>query len=529
MARSNPEVALRVNQLGYKPTASKSAIVLSKISLAGRKYNIINARNQEVVLTGAVSASEGTYAKYAYTYVIEFSKLRKEGMYLVSIDDYNSPEFEIGDNVYAGIADSLLMFFKVQRCGYTNPHLHEICHKADAAYLIDGSTRIDTALDLTGGWHDAGDFVKFLSTTAYSAYTMMLAYEMNPKIYSFDTDSNNVPDVLEEVKVGLDWLLRCNYENSKLVTQVQDMRDHDVGWRMPEKDSLEYDRPGLLGAGKNLIGIYSATLAFASRLWRDKFSADDFADKCLTTAENYYSIYKFVPDIDSSTTGVYQDNSFEGKMALAAVELYKTTNRKELLEQAKAFADEAGPDYWWSYGEISDFAFYRLAEFDAKYIEFIEISLKHFTQRSKQNLFKESVDFYWGSNNTMLGVAIKSILWSKLTGKDNYKVLAGDQINYVLGENPWGISFISQAGSFSAKKLHHQISKLLDIPLPGGFAAGPVKKEILKSYKIPYEDGDEFSNFQTDEAYYRDDYVDYITNEPTIIANATGIFVFGLF
>ena len=63
----------------------------------------------------------------------------------------------------------------------------------------------------------------------------------------------------------MDWLLRTNIDSKKFVTQVQDLRDHDVGWRMPEDDELQYDRPAFIGSGKNIIGIYAATMALASK------------------------------------------------------------------------------------------------------------------------------------------------------------------------------------------------------------------------------------------------------------------------
>lgn len=526
---STPSAVIRVNQVGYKPNSSKTAIILSKEALKSSKFELIDSVSGKVVYKNNFIITKWSYAKFPFSYKIDFSEVKEDGIYYLEIEDLISPSFRISENVYKSIVPNLISFYKVQRCGYTNPHLHEICHKADAAYLMDGQERIDTLLDLTGGWHDAGDYVKFLSTTAYTTYSLLLAYELGREVYNFDLDSNKVPDILEEAKVGLDWLLRCNYNDEQFITQVQDLRDHTVGWRLPENDTLEFDRPAILGIGKNSIGIYSATMSLASRIWRERFSAHKFADKCLTSAENFYSIHKFVPDIDSSTTGVYQDNTYYGKLALAAIELYETTKRNDLLEAAKSYADSAGPDYWWSYGEISDYAFFRLAKYDDKYSSFIETSLKHFQKRASKNLFDESIDFYWGSNNTILGVALKNILWKRLTGSAKYDTLASNHVGYILGRNPWGISFISQTGTNYSENFHHQISKILNIPLPGGFAAGPVKKDIIGQYNIKYNEPDKYKDFQTEEAYYRDNYIDYVTNEPTIIANATGIFVFGLF
>ena len=527
--QSSPPIVIRVNQVGFEPDAPKNAIILSKFNLQDKYFEILDSQSHKSLMKTKLGFSTGPYANFPFSYSIDFSDFFTEGKYLVSVNDFFSPGFEIKKGPYKNIVNSLLTFFKVQRCGYTDPYLHEICHKADVTHLIENGIRIDTTVDVTGGWHDAGDYVKFLNTTAYATYTLLFAYEFNPDFFNFDDNNDDVPDILEEAKIGLDWLLRCNFDKYKLITQVQDLRDHEVGWRLPENDTLQFDRPGFVGIGKNLIGIYSATLAMGSRIWRQKFMADDFADNCLTAAENIYSLRITAPDIDSSTTGVYQDNSFWGKLALGAVELYKTTNRPDLLKDAKSYADSSGPDFWWSYGEITDYAFYRLSEYDKKYTDLIEASLKHFVKNMNKNLFRQSADLYWGSNNTTLGIALKNILWKRITGSKKYDELSANQINYILGQNPWGISFISGVGQNFSKKLHHQISKILKKELTGGFAAGPVKKSILQSYNIPYSGIDKFKDYQTDEAFYRDDFNDYITNEPTISANATGIFVFGSF
>ncbi|GAB4137243.1 MAG: hypothetical protein Fur0015_09170 [Ignavibacteriales bacterium] len=331
---------------------------------------------------------------------------------------------------------------------------------------------------------------------------------------------------MEEARVGLDWLLRCNYQNKLLVTQVQDLRDHDVGWRMPENDTLRFDRPAFLGLGKNLIGIYVSALAIGSRIWREKFYMDDYADQLLTVAENFYSMRNSVQDVDSSGTGAYIDNSFNGKLALAAIEMFKTTHLKNYLEQAKKYATLAGADYWWSYGDITSLADYRLSEYDQKYSDFIKTSLQNYKKNYTANVFGNGVPFGWGSNNTLLGISLKNILYKRITNSTEFDTLATEQKEYILGKNPWGICFISGFGFKYVRNLHHQVRYFTN-QLPGGFAAGPVNKKIFDSYSIPLENNFENSKFQDESAVYFDDKNDYLTNEPTIIANATAIFVFG--
>lgn len=523
--KAESEIYFRLNQVGFLPNENKTAIVISDTNLNGLKVTLKNTKSNQTTSTINIGDNKGKYSGFNFTYVVDFTSVNQPGEYVLEIGNRQSYPFSIDYNVNKSIAEKLLDFFKTQRCGYTDPEEHKVCHIADVTSIVDGNKTIQKSIDLTGGWHDAGDYVKFLNTTAYSTYILLFAYEFDPNKFGFDKNKNGSPDILEEAKIGLDWMMRTAY-NNKFITQVQDLRDHDVGWRMPEDDPLTYDRPAFVGIGKNLIGIYSATMAIASRIWRDKFQYKEFADKCLTMAEKYYSIRNRVPDVDSSGTGMYLDNSFEGKLALGASELYITTNKSNYLTDAKVYADSAGSDFWWSWGNINSIAHFRLAKFDSRYKDFIKNSLEHFSKNMDNNLFGLGTSLTWGTNHTILGISFLNILWKRLTNNDSFNFVSTIQKDFILGRNPWGISFIYNVGDNYTKNFHHQIS-FLKGKLNGGFAAGPATKDFLKNYNITYENVDKYAKFQTNEMFYRDDRNDYITNEPTISANATAIFVFG--
>ena len=525
-SQAEPDLFIRVNQVGFLPNDIKTAVVLSNTNLESVKAEIKTVGNNKVVSSFYIGATNGKYGNFSFSYVIDFSNINITGNYYIEISKIKSYSFSIGKFVYNGIADTLLEFFRIQRCGYTDPYLHKVCHIADATSIIDGSKKISKPIDLTGGWHDAGDYVKFLNTTAYSTYMLLFSYDFDPSKFSSDKNKNNIPDILEEAKIGLDWLLRCNYKDVKLVTQIQDLRDHDVGWRMPENDTLTYDRPAFLGIGKNLIGIYSAALALGARIWRDRLNYKDFADKCLITAQTFYSLRNNVQDVDSSGSGMYIDNNFEGKLSLGAVELYITTKNANYLNDAKIYADSAGPDFWWSWGNINSVAHYRLAKYDFHFANYIKKNLDEFNRKKKYNLFGKGAELNWGTNNTILGISLQNILWKDLTKDNTFDSVSVFQRDYILGRNPWGISFIYNVGKVFTKNFHHQVGYLKG-KLPGGFAAGPATKKFLAQYNLPYTTKDRYARFQTDENYYRDDRMDYVTNEPTITANATAIFVYG--
>lgn len=523
---SGQEIYIRVNQLGFLPGDIKTAIVFSDVDLIGEKYFIIDNKANKSVFEFRIENNLGSEANFNNNYSIDFSSIRKEGEYYLEVLGHKSHKFSISHKIYNGIVDSLLLFFKVQRCGPTNPHLHEVCHLWDVSQLVNSNSK--EGADLTGGWHDAGDYIKFLSTTSYSTYLLLFSYEFDKNKFSFDIDKNGVPDILDEAKIGLDWLLRANVNNNELVTQVQDLRDHEVGWRMPENDSLKYDRPGYVGMGKNVIGLYTATLAIGARIWREKFNEIEFSDKLLSTAERIYSLRISAENIDVVQSGMYQDSKFEGKMALGSIEMYLTTNNVDYLNEAKNYADIAGADYWWSWGDINSLAHYRLASFDIKYSNYIMENLNAFNIKKISNVYGVGMPYTWGTTNSLLGISLKSILWKRLTQSSQFDSLAIFQRDFVLGKNQWGVSFVYNIGTEFIQFPHSQIAFLNGGYHPGALSAGPATEEILANYQIT-RTNKKYNKFNTTTAVFYDDTNDYVTNEPTIVSNATAIFVFGYF
>ncbi len=538
---ARPVFLISANQLGYLTGDVKSAIVASSIPLEGKRFDLVDAGSDIAVYSSSLGRNFGPYGGYAHHYRIDFSSVTTAGKYALRVEGERSYEFIIGEHVYDRLVDSLLLFFQVQRCGNTHPLLHGPCHLHDITGLYGNGPAKRVTMNVTGGWHDAGDYVKFLNTTAYAAYTMLFAYEFDPSVFDRDaarvTASNSimglrketVPEVLVEAKIGLDWLLKLPVPGRGIITQVQDLRDHDEGWRLPEDDVLGFDRPGYVGMGKNLVGMYAAVMALAARVWRDALHDSVFAGQCLTAAENMYSMRDQVPDVDSSGTGAYRDSQFTGKLALGAAELYLTTRREEYLKQATPLAIKAGADHWWSWGDVNSFAHYRLAGTDKRFLRYIMENLVAARTIARTHMFGEAVEARWGSNMSLLGVALQAILWKRLTGEIMFDTLATVQRDFILGRNQWGVSFISNIGTNFPRHFHSQVSYFKGGYLPGAVAAGPISVSILRRFPIPLEGSDKYADLQTETATYRDDRMDWITNEPTITGGATALFVMSYF
>ena len=518
------DIFIRTNQIGFFPDDLKTAVVVSKINLKDRPFYVFDNNSSEIKFEGSVIDSPSVYGNFNFCYEIDFSDLTTTGTYKIKLEDNESYPFQIGNSIFNNVRDSLSLFFKAQRCGPTNPTLHQPCHLSDAAKII--GYKDSTARDLTGGWHDAGDYVKFLKTTAYTTYMLLFSYEFDPQKFGYDLDKNDVPDILEEAKVGLDWLLRCNVDNQTLVSQVQNESDHNIGWRLPENDSLQFDRPAFVSIGKNTIGIYSAALALASRIWKDKFYDEDFATNCLITAEKFYSFRNDVQDIDTAFSNHYPEKDFNGKLALASVELFNSTNSEKYLSEAFEYGNKAGSDFWWSVGDINSLTHYKIALHNPDFAEYIYQNLKHSKKTSDESFLREGLEYSWGTTNSFLGVSLQAILYKKLTGYNEFDSLNIYQRDYILGRNPWGISFINNIGTVFSKNLHSQVAFFNNGYLSGALTAGPAPSNLLEKYKIQRLNND--NEFNSADIKYFDDRMDYITNEPTIVGNATALFVFGV-
>lgn len=520
----NAQIFIRVNQVGFRANDYKIATVISDADISGSAFKVIESKTGKESVSGKIVKGPSGWGNFPFGYSVDFTSLKKEGRYYIDVAGKKSPEFLISSRNYITITDSLLKFFKIQRCGPTNPILHDVCHLYDANKLV-GELRAG-GIDVTGGWHDAGDYTKFLNTTAFTTYLLLFSYEFNRTRYENDSDKNGVPDILDEAKIGLDWLLRCNYAPGKLVIQVQDLKDQTVGWRMPENDTLRYERPAFAGIGKNLVGLYSATMSLASRIWKDRIKNNEFSERCLNAATNIYAVRNAVPNVDKNPIGMYQDSRFWGKLALGAIEMYNTTKKQEYLREAQTYADSAGSDYWWSWGDMNALAHYKIAKHVPRFSDYILNNLIAFNDNRNKNLFQEGTVFSWGTSHTFLGIALHAILYRDLTGKNNFDSLAFSQRDYILGNNPWGVSFIYGYGEKYTKYFHSQVAYFNGGYFPGGVAAGPAPKAILDGYNIERKNFS-YNKFNSADVLYYDDRNDYITNEPTIVTNATAIFVFG--
>src|SRR5690606_6828389 len=211
------ESLIQINQMRYLPVGFKTAVFLSKKEKSRvKRFELRVALTQEVVYASKASTPYGGYAAFKETFRLDFSEFEEPGAYYITAGGSRSPVFVIAPDVYEGAADFLLKYMRQQRCGY-NPYLKDSCHVHDG-YMIYHPSNDSARIDVSGGWHDASDYLQYVTTSANAVFQMLLAYQHYPEVFGDQYDalghpgSNGIPDILDEAKWGLDWLVRMNPE-----------------------------------------------------------------------------------------------------------------------------------------------------------------------------------------------------------------------------------------------------------------------------------------------------------------------------
>jgi hypothetical protein len=219
---------IRVNLVGYTNAAPKKAVLISKVKLKD-KFFLVSTIDGSTKTVTAVLSKNKPWDPFPFNYILDFSTITAEGEYYIANTKktLRSPVFRIGN--YAPIQEDVVHFMQTQRCGY-NPFIDKVCHQHDGRSFY-GNMPDGSYVDARGGWHDAGDQLKYLITGSNATARMMQAYEWNKNAFSDDYNAwgqkgkNGIPDILDEAKWGLDWIHRLHPSPDQFIHQVADDRD----------------------------------------------------------------------------------------------------------------------------------------------------------------------------------------------------------------------------------------------------------------------------------------------------------------
>ncbi len=493
---------LVLSQVGYLPNWEKEVFLVSPTrSIAPAAAQLVDQASGKVVATAALSPSRRDPATRSWIRVARFNT-RAPGRYRVVAGALRSPDFSIGDDVLAPLERLLLRAFFLQRCGValrdeTTRIEHAACHLRDGqlASAAPGAAA-GTAWNATGGWHDAGDYGKYVASAAVAIGRVLAAYEREPARLGFDDlgipeSGNGQPDLLDEMKVGLDWMLSMQRRDGAVYRKVG-------GKEWPKKLVPERDTQPryLYGVTSPETAKAAAAWAQASRLFAQR--EPQVAARYLAAARRAWAwveaqdaqVFDF-REGDDAGSGPYRSNKIDTEASLlvdtddrlwAATELFITTGEQKWNDLIEDLARNAPVNlYEWkdpSLLALSYFSWHPRLMRHASLTRRIEQRVAERARAPMKNAGKggfrvANQRFVWGSNKMTAEEGMILCLAYQQGGKREQLQVAREQLHYLLGRNHFGTSFVTGVGERAVRNPTHIFGEAANLEIPGLFVGGP--------------------------------------------------------
>ncbi|SET30423.1 glycoside hydrolase family 9 protein [[Clostridium] polysaccharolyticum] len=485
---------INLNQIGYKTTDTKIAVLRG--SNMGSSFSVVNTETNKTVYTGSLTSKSSSIARESNK-IADFSKVTTPGTYkIVSNGCSDSFEFAISDSVYDDVFEDSMRFFYLQRCEAIPSSLggafaHPACHTAKAR--IFGTNNY---IDVSGGWHDAGDYGRYVVATSKAVSDILLAYQANKAAFSDNTNipesGNGTADVLDELKGQFKWMLKMQDQGSGGVYHKVTCADFP-SYVMPDKETNELI---VCPISTTATGDFAACMALAYDTYKNTDAS--FAKTCLDAAKkawNYLSSHGSQRVVNPSgiNTGEYGDNNDRDERYYAAAALYYATGDSTYHNAFKNYVNSGvETEYGWqSVGQYGNVLYLKAANQDSSIKSKIESKILSVANGLLSNAQGEAYgistgnNFIWGSNMVTLNYANLMMDAYKISGKQEYKNSAIEHVNYILGKNPMGMSYVTGYGTVSPKNPHHRPSMAAGQAIKGAMVGGPdadIEDSIAKAY-----------------------------------------------
>jgi endoglucanase len=539
-APSRAELFLRWNQSGYASGQPKMLLALSDADLAGQEWSV--TRDRATILRGTFGPSmtgAGDHTPFAFNHAADFSALAETGDYEFTTGGAPPARFRIAASPYARLLPLPLRHLRVMRSGSPDTLLRSFSHPGDArapVFVPDGDpangkwkpAEPARTVDALGGWYDAGDQIKFTLNQAATAYHLMAAYRLQPGLFGKVHSRSGLPDVLDEARHGLEFLMKVFPDRDTFIIQVANAEDHNQGMRLPEQDSLDGKRPALCALSRVHMGAAAAALALGARTFGDVGRIDDAA-RYGVMARRIYARTRQPGTIPTAferddVNDFYRDPDPADQMAVAAMELYALTEDDTYLAQAKAYAPPAAKEVGWS--DWNWLANAALAPHDAAARQRLLDEIARYVRHARERGAPWGIPsrYVWGSLARWVGIANAARVTSRRYGPSpESDALYWGITDYVFGRNNWGVSFLfSEELPNTLRHLYSPVYKLLKEFPTGALSEGPggrkLHDSLSKWFTIPADDP--FHRFNTPAAVFFDNDTDFMCQEATITAQA---------
>jgi endoglucanase len=492
---------IKVDQVGYLSGAPKVALVASKN--AAREFTVRRANDGGVAFRGELTAAVEDADSGDRVQAADFSKLTAAGKYYVEIADVGrSWEFAIGPDVYARAWYLAMRSYYGQRCG-TAVDLgsefpgfkHEACHLEGAWHASSGKSGARAS---KAGWHDAGDYGRYVVNSGITTGTLLWTWEMfAPQVRAVKLNlpetGNGTPDILNEIRWNLEWMLTMQDEDGGVWHKQTSERF--PGFIMPEADKLvSY----VVGSGVEpfktscATGGLAAVMAIAARTYKPFDAA--FAERNLHAAEKAWTWLAKYPNVtfrnpQAVSTGGYGDGNCADEALWAAAELWRTTGGAEYQKYFLAHYAEfsgsiraTGPQSWPNVGNLGLWTYVLGGGKDTEAAGAIRkaslAAADQIVERTRANGYRQSLtarDYIWGSNAVAANYGMQLLVANAFERKPAYVETALDNLHYLLGRNTFSLSWVTQVGQNAFRHPHHRPSgaDTNAEPWPGLLSGGP--------------------------------------------------------
>jgi len=515
------EPSIVTNQVGYRTNSVKTAVFTDAANES--TFSVVNADTGKIVYTGSLEPE--TYSSFADETVRtgDFSEVTQAGKYYITCGDLDdSYTFEISDTVYDSALDDSIRMLYLQRCGTEvkdDNFGHKSCHDS-LAKVYETNEKIN----VSGGWHDAGDYGRYVVTGAKTVADLLYAYKNAPEMFSdnigIPESGNGVPDVLDEARYEIEWMQKMQDSSGGVHHKVSCASF--CGYIMPENEKEELI---VTPISTTATADFCGTMALAYEIYKDVDS--EFAEKCLSAAENAWQFLEENPNFifknpSDIVTGEYGDNSDRDERYWAAAQMWRATREEKYLSAVKSIGVKTGMDSA-NLGDYGSIAIVTMDGIDkdsdiyTKAKNSIIRSADTHLADSERNPFGLSVTQYyrggWGSNMKACNQGILLGYAYQFTGDTKYLDAAKANLNYLFGCNPLGICYFTGYGTVSPQHPHHRPSIAKNQAMKGMLVGG-VHPYLEDSAAQAYCSG------QPTGKCYVDNQESYSTNEIAIYWNS---------
>ncbi|MBB6632928.1 glycoside hydrolase family 9 protein [Cohnella thailandensis] len=548
---------IKVNQLGYPADGVKQALVTGFEDVLtvdeGTPFTVVNAATHAAAYTGTLALTDNydEIDSGERIFTADFSGLTVPGSYYVAVLGLqNSPTFSIGSasDLYEPFLYDVTRYFYYQRTGIniTSPYVTDYPRTdftPDTAVPLMSNNSI--IKDVSKGWYDAGDKGKYVNAGAKALSDLFWAYELMPEKFAdnqfnIPESGNGIPDILDEARWELEWMLKMQDAATGGFYARVTFQDDD---NMVEREVIDADTVSPRTDIKTTADTATAAGVLAHAYLIYQSIDPTFAQQCLDAAEAAWGYLEAHPEnIRTPNTGrwPYDTEDDSSNRLWAAGSLYRSTGDAEYntyflanyADMAKYFEDPLDfASGWANTWNTGFFSYLEAANPDAGVVSWYETKFQQWfndkVARYDASPWKSIVkdgNYYWGITMQIADTPMEMIIGTKLLGtfESNKAVideLTYSQLDWILGQNPVGTSFVSGYGDNAVKYPFSIMFRTDNLPgVPKGYLVGGPNK-----FSNDIAVGNQISRFAAKN--YHDNFQEWTTNEHTVYWNSGLVFV----